>query len=167
MKYTSSQAAKILRKLEDDLKSLQDLESHSCGFVAAVGENIEDVRPAYDFADTQAKIKELENKIRLVRHAVNLFNTTQKVDGFDMTIDQVLVYMPQLSHRCTKLRYMKGVLPKCREEGRRNSNIIEYRYANYDIAEVEEEYNKTSDLLARLQIALDTVNNTVEFDIDI
>lgn len=57
-----------------------------------MGEDIESVRPAYDYAKTQARLEELEGAIRRLKHAINCFNTTQVVDGFGITIDEMLVY---------------------------------------------------------------------------
>ena len=46
-------------------------------------------------------------------------------------------------------------------------NIIDYKYANYDIEEVGRYYAELSDTLAKAQTVLDLVNSTVEFEIDI
>ena len=169
MKCTSAQAAKILRKLEDDIDSIVMNESQSRDFLASVGEDVESVRPAYSFSETQAKLDELEEKVRKVKHAINAFNSSTVVEGFGMTIDQLLVYLPQLSRRAAKLREMKNVLPKVREmsHSARVVNFVDYRYANYDIAEAEKAYIQVTDTLARAQTALDTVNNTVTFDLDV
>ena len=43
---------------------------------------------------------------------------------------------------------------------------MEYKYANYDIAAVEADYVKTVDELSAAQNALDQVNSTVEFDVE-
>ena len=169
MKVTSAQAAKMLRKLEDDRQSLLSAENMSRSFRAAVGEDIESVRPEYDYEQTQKAIYEAEAKVRKLKHTINLFNIQQEVPGFDMTIDQMLVYIPQLSRQRAKLAEMKSVLPKARTEmGLRAStvNIIDYTYANYDIEKAERDYNEISDTLARAQTALDTVNNTVTFDVE-
>ncbi|MCR4780879.1 MAG: hypothetical protein K5876_07265 [Ruminiclostridium sp.] len=170
MKVTSAQAAKLLRKLVDERNSIASAESRSSSFNAAVGEDIESVRPAYDYAATQKAIENIETKIRKLKHEINLFNVRQTVPGFDMTIDQMLVYLPQLCRQRDKLDEMRSVLPKTRAERSiraTNINIIDYTYANYDIAEAEKDYNEISDLLAKGQTALDTVNNTVEFEIEI
>ena len=97
MKYTSAEAAKLLRKLNEEKNSLMKREELSSVFIAAVGENVEDVRPEYDYRKTQDGLEELDRKIRVLKHALNVFNLTQTVPGSDMTIDQVLVYIPQLS----------------------------------------------------------------------
>ena len=157
MKYTSAQANKLLKKLNDEYSAL--LEQRSRDFRAAMGEDIESVRPAYDYAKTQARLEELEGAIRRLKHAINRFNTTQVVDGFGITIDEMLVYIPQLTKR-------KSRLPKERVEEQygRQSNIIDYTYTNYDLTAVEADYEKTADELSRAQLALDTVNQRDSFE---
>ena len=164
MKYTSAQANKLLKKLNDEYSALLDKEQRSRDFRAAMGEDIESVRPAYDYAKTQARLEELEGTIRRLKHAINRFNTTQVVDGFGITIDEMLVYIPQLTK--SKLLEMKSRLPKERVEEQygRQSNIIDYTYTNYDLAAVEADYEKTSDELSRAQLALDTVNQRDSFE---
>lgn len=112
MNYTSAQANKLLKKLNDEYTALLDKETRSRDFRAAMGEDVESVRPVYDYAETQIRLAELEAKIRKLKHAINIFNATQTVDGFDMTIDELLVYIPQLTKRKSKLLEMKSRLPK-------------------------------------------------------
>lgn len=71
MKYTSAQANKLLKKLNDEYSALLDKEQRSRDFRAAMGEDVESVRPAYDYAETQARLAELEGKIRALKHAIN------------------------------------------------------------------------------------------------
>ena len=160
MKYTSAEANKLLKKLNDEYAALLEKERRSRNFRAAMGEDVASVRPAYDYAKTQARLAELEENIRRIKHAVNCFNTTQSVDGFNMTIDEMLVYIPQLTKRKSKLLEMKSKLPKERVEEQygRQSNIIDYTYTNYDLAVVEADYEKVIDELSRAQLALDAVN---------
>ena len=169
MKVTSAQAAKLLKKLNEEYSALINKERLSSTFLAASGEDPESLRPAYDYAETQRKLSEIEKKVRTVRHALNLFNSTHTVPGFDMTVDQILVYIPQLTSKISKLSDMKSKLPKMRVDDRygKSSNIIDYTYTNYDIAAAEADFEAASDELARAQLALDTLNTTEVFDIDI
>ena len=168
MKYTSAEAAKLLRQLNEKHEDLRVLESQSSTFLASVGEDIESVRPEYDYEEIQRQLAELETKIRTVKHAINRFNITHTVPGFDITIDRMLVLIPQLSARKSKLSMMKSSLPKVREHSRSTgSNIIDYRYANYDIKKVEADYDETAEILAKAQTALDVINNTETMDIDL
>lgn len=169
MKYTSAEAAKLLRRLNEEHEALLELERQSSSFVAAVSEDIESVRPAYELIAVQRKLAELEAQVRKVKHALNVFNSTHTVPGFGMTIDQLLVYIPQLSQRKAKLRDMAGVLPKTRVKGRSavNSAVIEYTYANYDVEAARAAADAASEELARAQTALDKVNNTETMEIDL
>ena len=168
-KMTSAQAAKELRKLNDRHDALLARENKSREFVAAIQEDVEKIRPEYDYAGTQNELDRIEENIRTLKHAINVFNLSQEVPGFDMTIDQMLVYIPQLTARKKKLDYMRKKLPREREESGygRSSNIVEYKYANYDIAAVEVDYIKTADKLSEAQNALDHVNSTVEFEVEL
>lgn len=167
MKMTSAEANKLLRKLHDDHSALERMEMESRTFVAATMEKLEDARPEYDYTEVQERLAELEDKARRVKHAINIFNISQAIDDSGMTIDQALVYIPQLSERKRKLAFMRTVQKKKRNDNSNSSNLIEYTYANYDVEQAETDYQSTSDELARVQNALDLINSTVQFEIDI
>ena len=104
IRMTSAEAAKLLRKLNEQLDNVLLMEQQSREFSAALGEDVDSVRPAYDYGKIQEQIESLETRIRQVKHALNSFNLVQEVPGFaGMTIDQMLVYIPQLSRRKSKL----------------------------------------------------------------
>jgi len=166
MLYTSAEAAKLLRKLNEEKDTAEAAEARSSVFHAAVGEDVESVRPAYDYAEARKKAAALDTKIRAVKHAINRFNVEHEVPGFGMTIDQMLVYIPQLTRRKQKLLEMQDRLPKQREPGY-GANIIDYSYANYDIGAARADYAKVSDELARAQTALDVANNQEKMEISI
>ncbi|MCI8659307.1 MAG: hypothetical protein HFG54_03515 [Lachnospiraceae bacterium] len=169
MRYTSSEANKLLRRLNDDRDALLMKEGNTSTFLAAMGEDPESVRPEYNYLDTQRELDELNRKIRIVKHALNCFNLEHVVPGFDMTIDQLLVYIPQLTAKKKKLAYMKNRLPKQRVREKSSlsysGNIIDYWYVNYDIKAAEADYASVTDELARAQTALDVLNNTETMEI--
>lgn len=170
MQYTSSEANKLLRRLNEERDAILEKEEKSSTFLAAMGEDPESVRPKYDYTAVQNMIEMLEQQIRTVKHAISQFNLTQTVPGFDMSVDQMLVYIPQLTARKKKLAVMKGRLPKQRETSDRfgrASNVIDYLYTNYDIEAVEADYHTVADELARAQAALDTLNNSALMEIEV
>ncbi|MBR4201246.1 MAG: hypothetical protein IKQ91_08240 [Oscillospiraceae bacterium] len=169
MLFTSAKASKLLRKLNEELQKLEIREDNSKTFLASLEEDPESVRPDYDYSAMLVQMTELEQRIRKLKHALNVFNSTTVIPEFGITIDEMLVYMPQLTHRCSRLSAMQNVMPKARAEAGYGhvSTIIDYRYVNYDIEQVTKDHEALSDTLARAQMALDLVNSTVQFDIDI
>ena len=169
MKVTSAKANKILRALNDELSTLKLREDNTKSFLAALGEDIESVRPEYNYAEMRKQQDAVELKICKLKHAINVFNSTTVIPEYGITIDEMLVYLPMLSGKAYRLSSMKDALPKARENTSysRGQNVIDYRYANYDIKQAEADYLSVSDRLAKAQTALDLVNNTVEFEIDL
>ena len=53
MKITSAEAAKLLRGLNDEYNTISAEERNSKEFNAAVGEDVEELRPDYDYTETQ------------------------------------------------------------------------------------------------------------------
>ena len=159
MRYTSSEANKLLRGLEGRIADLKRRENKSRSFNAASTEDPEALRPAYDFEETQKQLDALEHDVRTVKHAINVFNVTHTLPGFDdMTIDQALMYLPQLSNRVRKLQDMAAALPRERVESFR-SNIIDYVIANYDIDDAGKAYHAEQEKLNAVQLALDAANS--------
>lgn len=167
MKYTSAEAGKLLKKLNDEQSSIILREQNGREFLAAVGEDIESVRPDYNFKETQDALDEVKRKIRKLKHALNVFNSTTVIPEFGMTIDEMLVYIPQLTAKKNKLARMKDKLPKVREQTRVNSSILDYRYLNYDINEVAAVYEEVCDTLAKAQTALDAANMNQTLEVDL
>ena len=167
MKITSAEAAKLLRQLNEEFNTIANKERNSKEFNAAVGEDIEELRPDYSYEETRDALDEIDAKIRKLKHAINVFNTVTKIPGFGMTIDQALVYIPQLGAKRSKLYGMMNVLPKRRCTSGSYSNIIDYTYANYDVEQAKADYAKAGEELARLQTALDLVNSTVTLEVEL
>ena len=169
MKYTSAQAGKLLKKLNDDLNAVLKREQISKEFIVSAGEDVESIRPDYDFMKTQGEIETIQGKIRKVKHALNVFNSTTVIPEFNVTIDEMLILIPQLSKHKERLQNMKDLLPKMRLSGgySRPSSIVEYRYLNYEVKKAQEEYDRVSEILAKAQTALDVINNSMTFDVEI
>ena len=169
MKVNSAVANKMLKKITEEYEALKVKEAHSKDFLASVNENPDSIRPKYDFSKTQAELYALEEKIRKIKHALNKFNVNTLIPEFGINIDEMLVLIPQLTKQKAKLGAMKDKLPKMREKvvGYGANGVIDYRYINYDIDEVHEEYQLVSEKLIKAQLALDNVNTTFTFEIDI
>lgn len=167
---TSAYANKMLKSLEEDKAFWLNKEEEACTYIAAINE--EPVVPDYDYVEVATTIAALDEKIAIIKHALNVTNANAKVPVGDVTmsIDSILIKMAQLNRRKTVLDVMRKRLPKSREEQRsymsRNS-VPEYRYINYDLELIKKEYELVSKRIMEMQMALDKYNQTVQFEVDI
>lgn len=166
MKYTSASANKMIRFLEDRKNYLLQQESNDSRYVLAEDEKAE--RPPYAFNDYNAQIDELDEKIRKLKHALNVFNTTT-VLPVGISIDEALVEMAQLNKKLPRLDLMRKAKKKTRLSGAYSSrrDIAEYEYLNYEPKDVDAIYERDLNRVQTLQLALDKVNQTVEFDCEV
>ncbi len=99
VKMTCAEAAKLLKKLYEELNSVMLKEEHCKDFLAALGEDPENVRPKYDYETTSSKIGEIKRKIWLLKHAINEFNTTTIVPGTEQELLERSRYFRILSRQ--------------------------------------------------------------------
>ena len=140
-KITSAYANKMLRSLEEDKAFWVNKEAASSIYVAAVNE--EPVIPEYDY--------------------MTIANTIDEIDS-------ILIRMAQLNKRKAVLDDMRKRLPKMRVYSNSFSSsgsVPEYKYINYDLEVIRQEYDRISNTIMEMQIALDRYNQTVLFDVDI
>lgn len=166
---TSAYANKMLKSLEEDKSYWVNKEAASMTYVVAINE--EPVIPEYDYTEVATTIANLDEKIAIIKHALNVSNANAKVYVGDslMSIDTILIKMSQLNRRKSVLDMMRKQLPKAREERSYVSRNAapEYRYINYDLELIKKEYERISTTIMEMQMALDKYNQTLQFEVDI
>lgn len=169
-KMTSAYANKLLKQLGEDKEFWSNKENNSCLYTAAVGET--PVIPDYNYSEVAATIAEIDRKICVIKHAINLANVTSEIQvGKEtMTVDTVLVAMAQKNKRKIFLDYLRKQQPKMRKElqvyNSRNA-APEYQYINYDLDQIKQEYEKVTAEIMDMQLALDKHNQTFEFEVQL
>lgn len=170
MKMTSAYANKVLRKLREDKEYWLDKELEGCFYSAFANE--EPVIPEYDYSAVAENIAKIDSQMVKIKHAINLNNASNKILVLDeeMTIDEILVCMAQLTARKNILDNLRKQDPKRRVSSTIYSSrnaVPEYKYINYDLELIKKEYERIDAKLAAMQIALDRYNQTFEFDVDL
>ena len=168
MKVTSAYANKLIRKLNEDKEFWRNKERYSSTYTAAITET--PVIPDYDYAQVAQNIADIDARILVIKHALNVNNALNPISVGDktMTVDMILIRMAQLNNRKYILDTMRKREPKRRLEARQYSQkktVIEYEYINYDLVEAKADYEKTDAEIEALQLALDKYNQTVEIEI--
>ena len=135
MKLTSAGANKMIKAWNEDLEGL--LKKEEAESRTTYGINEEPLPANYDFARMQQQMDALNQKIAVLRHAVNVFNTTTMLEGFGFTIDEALVRMAMLTKKKQRLAQMKQVPLLVRTSPGYGSNTPEMTCRNYDAEQVE------------------------------
>ena len=125
----------------------------------------------WNYVQVANTIAEIDEKIAVIKHALNVANATAKVvvGDIEMSIDTILIRMAQLNKRKNILGVMRRRLPKSREEQRSymsRNTVPEYRYFNYDLDLIKKEYESVSKAIMEKQMALDRYNQTVQFEMN-
>ena len=126
--------------------------------------------PDYDYEKVSAELVEIDKKICVIKHAVNLANVTSQIQVGEklMSVDEILVRMAQLNKRKLVLDNMRKQSPKGRLSmvffGQRKPTP-EYQYINYDLELVKKDYERIDSEIAEMQMALDKYNQTFEFEV--
>ena len=169
-KMTSAYANKVLNKLTNDKEFWLQKENDGKLYRATIDE--EPVIPDYDYEKVQAEIARIDMQIMKIKHSINVANSTNKIPVGDseMTVDMILIRMPQLNRRLAILDSMRKHQPKTRITDvfytTKSKPSPEYEYINYELEKVQADYDTISSQIALMQLALDKYNQTVEFDVD-
>lgn len=164
MLVTSALASKLIKQYNDEIIHLSFVERNAISYQEVIGNPVE--IPDYSFLETQEAIEKLNSKVLKLKHAINKFNTTTRLNDGGLTIDQALVRMEQLSGLKQKYQQMRD-MPEKRLNRSFSSVVTEYTCRNFDVDEVNVKYNSVVKELQQIQISLDLCNNTKTFDVDI
>lgn len=167
MKITPDGAQKMIHSLETERRQLVEKMNELSTFIAAVSEgNPETLRPEFNFTDTFNDIKKIDEKIRKIKHARNVFNTTTTLPDEQMTIDEALIMMAMLNNNYRYYTKLGNAQKKRRNTSSYANNEIEYIYTNYDIEEAKSYGKSMYDKMLEIQSKLNLVNTTYTFEID-
>ena len=161
----SDTANKTIKNLQAEVDMILSAETRDRTYTYGVSET--PCPPAYSFTDTQAKLDVLRKKMAVLRHAINKFNITTKLPGCgDMTVDEGLGRMSLLHREKQRLYEMLQIPEQTRTRGY-GSREADFVHRNFEIDEVQAEYDKVCDELMALQQSVNIANLTMTFEVDI
>lgn len=154
MKVCHTQAIKMIKELEEQKSRLIMKEDEVCIISYKEGET--KIPTDYDYKKMRAEIRALDEKIRKIKTKLALANSTVKVDGFDITIGEALVFLAQLQNERSQVES----LSRRRQISRRitANGVLEYTECNYDVNEALNDSQSIRDTISELQIAIDRAN---------
>ena len=159
---TINEIGKRIGDLKKERERLIEKDKKLRVFRASEFEDLEKLRPDYDYAGLQSELDGVEEEIRnLTAKAISIL-TTQKVNEFhDMTVLDLLLYLNDLKEKEERLYEMTTHLEK---ERHASSHLLEYEYINYDISKVEEDLRKTREELKKVRTFFDFYIYELSYD---
>ena len=159
---TINEIGKRIGDLKTERERLIEKDKKLRVFRASEFEDLEKLRPDYDYAGLQSELDGVEEEIRnLTAKAISIL-TTQKVNEFhDMTLLDLLLYLRDLKEKEERLYEMTTHLEKERHV---SSLLLEYEYINYDISKLEEDLRKTREELEKVRTFFDFYIYELSYD---
>ena len=125
-------------------------------------EDIEKLRPDYDYGSFQKELDHLDETIRnLTTKAVTILATERVKEYHDMTILEMLLLLRDLETKDQRLYAMAAHLEKERHPTELG---IEYEHVNYDLSMVEEELRKTREEIEKVRTFSDFFIHELSYD---
>lgn len=154
MKICNMEAMKKIKQLEEEINILQNEERMNC--VVSYKEGEKKTAPAYDYAKTRKLINEANDEIRRIKYALQVANTTYKVDNFNISISEALVYLAQLNAEYSRLSLLSN---RTKISRRITANgVLEYTECQYDPEKVKEDQKNLYAKINKLQVSIDRAN---------
>ena len=163
MVFTISEMEKELEQYKEKNKLLASIEEYNSTYDMCNGEDVDIVRPKYDYEKTQKELKENIEVIMYIKYAIDNALSTFTVPEYNMTLDELKMYIEYLDKRISRLYSLKmrSFFNRSMRDG-----IIEYEYRNFDIEEVEKDYDDATLELRRAKDTLYKYLATEEFETD-
>ena len=164
-KMTNTEVMKLIKELEEQKQLLIDFEKRNAfARYSQEDKHLADVTP-YDIVANNNAINSLDRDVRILKHLLNVANTTVFVPEFNMTIGQCLVYMAQLTQSINRYMSLANTDKVTREASGYSRSSAEFKEARYDVAIAREMLNVEKNNLSKLQMAIDKANLTNEIDV--
>ena len=162
MKLCNAEIMKKIKLLEQDKQEITDQEERVCE--TTYQSDADKIETGYSFSETRGKVTEIDSEIRKLKHLLNYSNATTKVEDFDMSLGECLVYMAQLNSEKNILDQFMRREPKTRHSTM--NGVVQYTIINYDKDECKERQTTVKETIAKLQIAIDRINLTNLIDVE-
>ena len=157
MKKCNTELMKEIKILEEKKNDILNLEQEECKITYLDGEK--KMSSLYSYDGVRKEVDDIDSKIRRYKSLLAYSNATTKVEEFDMTIGECLIYLASLNSKKTYLTSFASKKQKSRISSTYN-NKVEYTELLYDVNKVKQELEDLQRLIAKLQMAIDRTNLT-------
>ena len=144
-------------------RELIQKEREACTYRVMEGEEPSAKKPEYDYEETWDGIINEDYSVRLAKHSINSFSVSRFVPEYNMTLDELEMYLEDLDRREKTLWELKEARPMKRGIVKRR---VEYSFINYDPEQVRKDFMKLSDERSKVMSIISEIQESEEFQND-
>ena len=135
-------------------------EKKACSYRVMEGEDPSAKKPEYDYVETWNQLMEFDDSIRSVKHAINSFSVSRYVPEYDMTLDELEMYLEDLDRRFNTLKELGDAHPIKRTIVNRS---VRHTIANYDLKQARKDSERLDDERRKVRKIISEIKESEEF----
>ena len=136
-------------------------EKKVCSYRVMEGEDPSAKKPEYDYVETWNQLMEFDDSIRSVKHAINSFSVSRYVPEYDMTLDELEMYLEDLDRRFNTLKELGDAHPIKRTIVNRS---VRHTIANYDLKQARKDSERLDDERRKVRRIISEIKESEVFE---
>ena len=136
-------------------------EKKACSYRVMEGEDPSAKKPEYDYVETWNQLMEYDDSIRSVKHAINSFSVSRYVPEYNMTLDELEMYLEDLDRRFNTLKELGAAHPIKRTIVNRS---VRHTIANYDLKQARKDSERLDDECRKVRRIISEIKESEVFE---
>lgn len=137
------------------------LEKEACTYRVMEGEEPSAKKTKYDYKETLEELNEYDSSIRLAKHSINSFSVSRFIPEYNMTLDELEMYLEDLDRRFNTLKELGDAHPIKRTIVNRS---VRHTIANYDPKQARKDSERLDDERRKVRNIISEIKESEEFE---
>ena len=136
-------------------------EKKACTYKVMEGEDPSAKKPEYDYEETRDQLKYFDDSVRLAKHTINSFSVSRYVPEYNMTLDELEMYLEDLDRRFNTLKELGDAHPIKRSIV---NCSVRHTIANYDLKRARKDSERLDDERRKVRNIISEIKKSEEFE---
>ena len=136
-------------------------EKKACSYRVMEGEDPSAKKPEYDYEETLNQLMEFDDSIRSAKHTINSFSVSHYVPEYNMTLDELEMYLEDLDRRFNTLKELGDAHQIKRTIVNRS---VRHTIANYDLKQARKDCDRLDDERRKVRRIISEIKESEEFE---
>ena len=136
-------------------------EKKVCSYRVMEGEDPSAKKPEYDYVETWNQLMEFDDSIRSAKHTINSFSVSHYVPEYNMTLDELEMYLEDLDRRFNTLKELGDAHPIKRTIVNRS---VRHTIANYDLKQARKDCERLDDERRKVRRIISEIKESEVFE---